>query len=139
MEISIQQDYRLSFTLEAPCFAELHLTARSESDWCRTNGESALLQLTLNGIYNQDIVLFYGNRPLVYPRGLGWLEPGSYELKLSWHPASSPEVRRAFIEEAESNGSRRTIRWPRFTVICPSSMAETCRTPMKAALPTRPS
>ncbi|TDF98597.1 hypothetical protein [Paenibacillus piri] len=91
---------RLHFNMEKAGIAEFTLTAACDGDWLIEGRESAMLQVLLNGFYNQDIILFYGDRWLEYPRLLGYLEEGSYELELRFHELSSPGTRQAKAKEA---------------------------------------
>lgn len=101
-EIAEGRSFTIRFRLEEAGFADITLTARSASDWRIPNRESSVLCLTLQGEYNQDMILFYGDKPFEYRRLLGHLEPGEYELTLAFNRTiSSPEVERAFIERLD--------------------------------------
>lgn len=92
----------LTFNIEEAGYVEMDLQARSESDWSVPDFESAVLTVSLNGEYNQDCVLFYGERPFTYTRLLGFLEQGEYLLRFDFNePASSSKAKQAFIESVE--------------------------------------
>ena len=94
----------VKFRLEEAGIVEVDLLARSESDWRVEKFESSALRLYVQGEYNQDVILFYGDRPFRYKRLLGFLEAGDYELRIEFNrDISSPEVVRAFVENVEWN------------------------------------
>ncbi|TDF92306.1 hypothetical protein [Paenibacillus piri] len=98
-EVHANADFTMNIRLEEAGFVELDLLAKSESDWRVDGYESSVLRIWLEREYNQDCVLFYGNRPFTYTRLLGYLEAGDYTLRLAFHPdLSSPQVKRAYIE-----------------------------------------
>lgn len=98
--IDAHRDVRFSFQMDRAGFAELTLTASCDGDWRTEEAESVLLRVVVNGTYNQDVILFYGERWLEYPRLLGYLEEGSYEVVLQFHDLSSPQTRMAEMKEA---------------------------------------
>jgi hypothetical protein len=98
--IDADREVRFSFLMDRAGFAELTLTAACDGDWMAVDAESVLLRVVLNGVYNQDIILFYGKRWLEYPRLLGYLEAGTYEVKLQFHELSSPLTQMAEVKEA---------------------------------------
>lgn len=101
-EIRSGEALEAEFELRQAGFVEMNMTARSESDWRVADNEASVLRMTLNGEYNQDCVLFYGDRPLTYTRLLGALEPGTYRLRFEFsEQLSSAQVRRAFIDSVE--------------------------------------
>ncbi|CAG7644603.1 hypothetical protein ACFQI7_10080 [Paenibacillus allorhizosphaerae] len=101
-EVRSGESVEAEFELHQAGFVEMNTVARSESDWRVADYEASVLRLTLNGEYNQDCVLFYGDRALTYTRLLGALEPGTYRLRFDFNgELSSPQVRRAFIDSVE--------------------------------------
>ncbi|WP_240419716.1 hypothetical protein [Paenibacillus periandrae] len=82
---------------------EFTLTAACNGDWRFEGRESVMLKVLLNGEYNQDIILFYGDRWLEYPRLLGFFEAGSYEAELLFHEQSSPDARMASVKTVVVN------------------------------------
>jgi hypothetical protein len=101
-EIKENQDIEMEFQLQEAGFVEINLLAKSESDWSVADFESSTLRIWVQEEYNQDCVLFYGNRPFTYTRLLGFMEPGSYKLRFAFNPEiSSPQVTKAFIESVE--------------------------------------
>lgn len=101
-ELSRESGFAMSFRTEEAGFVEIDLLARAESDWRVNDCESAALRIYVQEEYNQDCILFYGNRPLTYSRLLGCFAPGSYTLRCEFNgEIASPGVRRAFIESVE--------------------------------------
>ncbi|MFE5322000.1 hypothetical protein ACFQ88_25335 [Paenibacillus sp. NPDC056579] len=98
--IDAGQEVKLHFDMDEAGIAEFMLTAACDGDWLVEGRESVMLQVLLNGEYNQDMILFYGDRWLEYPRLLGYLEAGSYEVELRFHGLSSPGTRQAKVKEA---------------------------------------
>ncbi|WP_052702971.1 hypothetical protein [Paenibacillus beijingensis] len=101
-EIDACRGCRYSFSLQEKGFVELDLKASSASDWREKDRESAFVRLYVNGVYNQDIILFYGNAPFVYQRMLGCFEAGEYELYAEFRDReSAPLVTSARIERID--------------------------------------
>ncbi|TBL70859.1 hypothetical protein [Paenibacillus thalictri] len=101
-ETSENNDITIQFQLTEAGFVEIDVLARSESDWARVGGESSALRIWVQWEYNQDCVLFYGNRPFTYTRLLGWMEPGIFTVRLAFNRnLSSPQVKRAFVESVK--------------------------------------
>jgi len=99
--IDRDQSVQVAFALNEPGFAEFTLTASCDGDWQVEERESVMLQVWVNGEYNQDVVLFYGERWLEYPRLLGYLDAGDYEVELRFHELSSPLTKQAQVKAAE--------------------------------------
>ncbi|OXM87622.1 hypothetical protein [Paenibacillus rigui] len=102
MEIREEQDFEMEFHLEQDGYVELDLLAKSDSHWTLPDYESSVLRIEVQEEYNQDCILFYGNRPLTYTRLLGFMKAGAYKLRLAFNAIiSSPEVWRAFVQEVK--------------------------------------
>ncbi|NHN34135.1 hypothetical protein [Paenibacillus agricola] len=103
-EVNEYEEFTMDFHLEKAGFVEIDLMAKSESDWREEGYESSVLRFWLQGEYNQDCVLFFGSRPFLYTRLLGYLESGTYTLRFAFElEISSPKVRRAFIDSVVVN------------------------------------
>ncbi|MCR8635018.1 hypothetical protein [Paenibacillus radicis (ex Xue et al. 2023)] len=101
-EINANADFRMEIQIAEPGIVEIDLLAKSESDWRVADYESAVLRIWVEREYNQDCVLFYGNRPLTYTRLLGYMQPGTYMLRFAFNPdISSPQVKKAYIESVD--------------------------------------
>ncbi len=59
-------------------------------NWDKIDKESAVITLTLDGRYNQDIVLFMGQQVFTYKVSLGHVESGVHTLKASFNRDKSP-------------------------------------------------
>ncbi|MFB5266090.1 hypothetical protein ACE41H_04730 [Paenibacillus enshidis] len=102
MEISQQNSCRFPFIMPEDGFAELDLTARSDSDWSEPDRESAIVRVYMGEQYNQDVILFYGSSSFTYTRLLGHLTAGEYEVEIAFRAeASSPKVERAWIDAVQ--------------------------------------
>ena len=101
-ELSGDAVYETSFALEKAGFAEIRVLAKADSDWSKEGCESAALRIHVDGRYNQDLILFGGSDPLVYPRLLGYYEPGTYRVQFQFQrDISSPGVDKAYIQSVE--------------------------------------
>ncbi|WP_052723747.1 hypothetical protein [Paenibacillus wulumuqiensis] len=82
--VNSAQSLTFHFDLTESRDVVLNLTAVSDSHWQRENRESTALRIYVNGEYNQDLILFYGDRAFMYQRLLGQLEAGTYEVTLHY-------------------------------------------------------
>ena len=84
----VEKTFTVSFSGEAL----LDLTAIAPGvNWSKKGQESAVITLTLDGKYNQDLVLFMGQQKFTYKVALGHVEPGVHTLKASLNLDKSPE------------------------------------------------
>jgi hypothetical protein len=73
----------MTFTLDEPGETLFDFVgAVPNGDWGVEGRESAFVTLYVDGSYNQDLILFYGEELFPYQRLLGRLEAGEHELKL---------------------------------------------------------
>ena len=80
-----------TFTVSSPGEALLDLTAMAPGvNWEMKDKESAVITLSLDGKYNQDIVLFMGQRKFTYQVSLGYVEPGVHTLRAVFNRDKSP-------------------------------------------------
>jgi hypothetical protein len=71
--------------------ALLDLTASAPgTDWGKTGSESAVVTVTLDGEYNQDVVLFAGEQRFTYQLALGTVSPGRHTVEVAFNPDKSP-------------------------------------------------
>ncbi|RKL65011.1 hypothetical protein CR203_23040 [Salipaludibacillus neizhouensis] len=63
-----------------------------DGDWGMKDKESAVVTVLLNGEYNQDYILFYGNEPFTYERMIGSLPPGEHELSFVFQSNKSSKL-----------------------------------------------
>ncbi|WP_199624608.1 hypothetical protein [Paenibacillus alkalitolerans] len=85
------------FEWSAAGFLELTLTIRADSDWSVTDRESALIDIHLDGVYNQTVITHMGERDFPYVRLLGWVEAGEHKLSLAFSRYSSPLAQEAAL------------------------------------------
>jgi hypothetical protein len=80
-----------TFTVSSSGEALLDLTAIAPGvNWEEKDKESAVITLSLDGKYNQDIVLFMGQQKFTYKVSLGHVEPGVHSLKAAFNRDKSP-------------------------------------------------
>ena len=80
----------VEFTAKRPGEALLDMRALAPgTDWQRAGQESAVVRLELDGDYNQDVVLFEGERPFDYRVSLGPVRRGRHEVKARFDVAKS--------------------------------------------------
>lgn len=71
--------------------ALLDLTASaSGTDWGKSGSESAVVTVTLDGKYNQDVVLFAGEQRFTYQLALGTVSAGRHTVEIAFNPVKSP-------------------------------------------------
>jgi hypothetical protein len=108
----------VSTTFDAPRSGEALLTMRAlapGADWGRADRESAVGTLSVDGRYNQDVVLFSGDEPFDYRVALGPLAEGRHTIEAAFNAAKSPlGVRGAQIKSlrpalADDRGDARLI------------------------------
>src|SRR5258706_543564 len=74
----------VTFTLPAAGEALAEITAASPgAQWGKSGAEAADATLTLDGAYNQDILLYMGAEPWTYRVFLGPLSAGTHRLTLT--------------------------------------------------------
>jgi hypothetical protein len=92
----------VSTTFDAPRSGEALLTMRAlapGADWGQADHESAVVTLSVDGRYNQDVVLFSGDEPFDYRVALGPLAEGRHTIEAAFDAAKSPSgVRGAQIK-----------------------------------------
>ncbi len=71
--------------------ALLDLTASAPgTDWGKAGSESAVVTVTLDGKYNQDVVLFAGEQSFTYQLALGTVSPGRHTVEVAFNKEKSP-------------------------------------------------
>jgi hypothetical protein len=81
----------LTFTAAQAGEGKLAVTALAPgTDWGTAGRESAVVTVTLDGAYNQDLVLFMGERQFTYQVALGPLGAGQHSVQVAFNPEKSP-------------------------------------------------
>ncbi|UVI29220.1 hypothetical protein [Paenibacillus spongiae] len=89
--LSEKKQSEKTFTVSSAGEALLDLTATAHGvGWDMEDKESAVITLTVDGKYNQDIVLFMGQRKFTYQVSLGYMEPGVHTLSAAFNRDKSP-------------------------------------------------
>jgi hypothetical protein len=80
-----------TFFTHAPGEARLALTASAPgTDWGAAGRESAVVTVTVDGRYSQDVVLFAGAERFTYDVALGKLDRGRHRVMVAFNRAKSP-------------------------------------------------
>ncbi len=99
--VDSEQSMSIHFQLEQPGYAVLGLEAAGDSNWQENGRESVVLRLYLNGEYQQDVILFYGEQTLDYSRLLGCLPAGAHTVTLELQRDMTPTgATRAVVRRA---------------------------------------
>lgn len=61
----------------------------ADASWLTKNAEAAVLTVFVDGVYNQDVILFAGAKKFKYPVNLGKFERGEHELVVVLNAARS--------------------------------------------------
>jgi hypothetical protein len=82
----------------------LEIEARSpDASWARPGAEAAALLVLVDGMYNQDLLLWAGDELFRYRVLLGRLSKGKHTLSLALNPSrSAPRARRAEVKALRS-------------------------------------
>ena len=82
----------------------LEIEARSpDASWARPGAEAAALLVLVDGVYNQDLLLWAGDELFRYRVLLGRLPKGKHTLSVALNPArSAPRARRAEVKALRS-------------------------------------
>jgi hypothetical protein len=68
----------------------LEVEARSPgASWAKSGAEAAALTIEVDGAYNQDLLLWAGDRPFIYRVMLGRLAAGQHKINLRSNPSRS--------------------------------------------------
>ena len=82
--------------LNAASEVALEIEARAPgASWARPGAEAAALVVSVDGKYNQDLMLWAGDRPHTYRVTLGQLSPGAHQISVGLNPARSARAARA--------------------------------------------
>ena len=80
-----------TFVMRAPGEARLALTAAAPgTDWGAAGRESAVVTVSVDGRYSQDVVLFAGAERFTYDVALGPLARGRHRVSVAFDRAKSP-------------------------------------------------
>jgi len=82
----------------------LEIEARSpDASWARPGAEAAALLVLVDGVYNQDLLLWAGDELFRYRVLLGRLSKGKHTISVALNPArSAPRARRAEVKALRS-------------------------------------
>ena len=82
----------------------LEIEARSpDASWARPGAEAAALLVLVDGVYNQDLLLWAGDELFRYRVLLGRLSKGKHTLSVALNPSrSAPRARRAEVKALRS-------------------------------------
>jgi hypothetical protein len=96
---------QVSFTAERAGEALLDMRALARAaDWSRPGRESAVVTIAVDGAYNQDVVLFEGDRAADYELALGPVPRGRHVVEVGFsREKSPPTVRGAKIESLRAS------------------------------------
>lgn len=73
-----------------------------DGNWATRGRESAFVTMMVDGEYNQDLILFYGEECFVYQRLLGYLNAGEHEITLVFNDErSSSQIHGILIYKME--------------------------------------
>jgi hypothetical protein len=88
-----------AFALHASSDAGLELTARSPgASWAKEGAEAAALVVEIDGEYNQDLLLWAGDRTFTYRLSLGKLSSGIHTVAVKLSPShSAPSAQTAKV------------------------------------------
>lgn len=91
------------FRLESAAEVELDLVAAApNTSWGTQGREAAVVTVSIDGHYQQDIMLFAGSETFTYPVTLGSLRPGEHTLRIDFNRKfSAPGASTATIQAAE--------------------------------------
>src|SRR5467141_1756609 len=79
-----------TFTLQEEMEVGVEIEARSPgASWAREGAEAAALSVSVDGVYNQDLLLWAGEELFQYRLMLGRLGKGKHTVSVSLNPARS--------------------------------------------------
>lgn len=91
--INTLQEMTFSFVSEHPGETLFDLLAAVPGgDWAAEGRESAFVTIYVDGEYNQDLILFYGEDIFPYQRLLGRLEAGEHEIRIVFSEEKSSSL-----------------------------------------------
>ena len=80
----------------------MNIILSSDTSWEEENNESSVLTVSINGIYNQDIVIYNGQDNHSYQQAVGYLDAGEYEVDFYFdYEKSSLAASNIHIEDLE--------------------------------------
>ncbi len=101
-----------TFTVQSESEVLLDLTAVAPgTSWLETGREAAVVTLSVDGRYSQDVILFGGARDFTYPLMLGRLASGDHSLRVEYNRkqsapgAGTVRVREARITSVDKSGA----------------------------------
>lgn len=100
--VTTESPFTRTFTVDAEGEGLLELRARVPGgDWGLAGREAATLRVSVDGVYNQDIVLTMGETAHTYQVSMGALKPGVHTLQFDrFAPFSAPGLTQVAVEGA---------------------------------------
>src|SRR5258708_16236349 len=91
------------FRLKTESEVLLDLTASApHTSWAESESEAAVATVIIDGQYNQDIILFAGERPFTYQVVLGHLQAGEHSVRIELNrKQSAPKASAIEIQDAK--------------------------------------
>ena len=80
-DLNQNESYIHNINLDSDGEYLLYINLSSNTSWEEENNESAVLTVFIDGIYNQDIVIYNGNENHTYKQALGFLNTGEHSLQ----------------------------------------------------------
>ena len=76
--VDLEQNQTYSYTIILDSDGEylMNIMLSSDTSWDQENNESAILTVFINGLYNQDIVIYNGQDNHYYQQAIGYLNAG---------------------------------------------------------------
>ena len=89
VDLSQNQSYTHLASIESSGEYLIDIILSSDTSWEEEGNESAILTIFINGIYNQDIVIYNGSDNHHYKQALGYLESEDYEFEFYFNYTKS--------------------------------------------------
>lgn len=86
---ALAAEHRFTATQAGEALLELRASAPG-TDWDRGGRESAVVTISVDGVYKEDVVLFMGARRFTYKVALGSIEAGNHTVEATFNRHKSP-------------------------------------------------
>ena len=80
VDLEQNQTYSHMIVLDSDGEYLMNLMLSSDTSWEQGNNESAILTVFINGVYNQDVVIYNGENNHYYQQAIGYLDAGEYQI-----------------------------------------------------------
>ena len=80
-DLNQNESYIHNINLDSDGEYLLYINLSSNTSWEEENNESAVLTVFIDGIYNQDIIIYNGSEEHTYKQALGFLNTGEHSLQ----------------------------------------------------------